>query len=72
INHTLPTSGSARFTGGLSVRQFLKTLTTLRCLPGPGFEGSRRAAECIARAEGLPGHAQSAALRRGGADTAYR
>ncbi|WP_428770491.1 histidinol dehydrogenase [Treponema sp. HNW] len=30
LNHTLPTSGSARFTGGLSVRHFLKTVTTLR------------------------------------------
>ncbi|MDR2747668.1 MAG: histidinol dehydrogenase [Treponema sp.] len=65
INHTLPTLGSARFTGGLSVRQFLKTLTTLRCLPGPGFEKSRGAAECIARAEGLSGHVQSAAERKG-------
>jgi histidinol dehydrogenase len=65
INHTLPTSGSARFTGGLSVRHFLKTVTTLRCLPGPGFEEARRAAEIIAGAEGLAGHAQSAAVRRG-------
>jgi histidinol dehydrogenase len=64
INHTLPTLGSARFTGGLSVRHFLKTSTTLRCLPGPGFEKTRGAAECIARAEGLWGHAQSAAIRR--------
>jgi histidinol dehydrogenase len=63
INHTLPTSGSARFTGGLSVRHFLKTPTTLRCLPGPGFEEARRAAEIIALAEGLPGHARSAAIR---------
>ena len=30
INHTLPTSRSARFTGGLSCRSFLKTVTTLR------------------------------------------
>jgi histidinol dehydrogenase len=63
INHTLPTSGSARFTGGLSVRHFLKTLTTLRCENGEGFERARRAAECIARAEGLAGHAESAAAR---------
>jgi histidinol dehydrogenase len=64
LNHTLPTSGSARFTGGLSVRHFLKTLTTLRCLPGPGFEAACRAAEILAGAESLPGHAQSAAIRR--------
>jgi histidinol dehydrogenase len=63
INNTLPTSGSARFTGGLSVRHFLKTVTTLRCLPGPGFEEARRAAEIIAGAEGLVGHARSAAIR---------
>ncbi|MDR2376912.1 MAG: histidinol dehydrogenase [Treponema sp.] len=65
INHTLPTSRSSRFTGGLSVRHFLKTLTTLRCLPGPGFQAARRAAEILAGAENLPGHAQSAAIRQG-------
>jgi len=64
INHTLPTSTSARFTGGLSVRHFLKTVTTLRCDPGEGFEKARNAAEIIARAEGLEGHAESAAVRR--------
>ena len=63
INHTLPTSASARFTGGLSVRHFLKTVTTLRCASGKGFEKARNAAEILARAEGLEGHAQSAATR---------
>jgi histidinol dehydrogenase len=63
INHTLPTSGSARFSGGLSVRHFLKTVTTLRCSDGPGYEKSRLAAERIAVAEGLMGHAESAASR---------
>jgi histidinol dehydrogenase len=63
INHTLPTSTSARFTGGLSVRHFLKTVTTLRCAQGEGFEKARNAAEILARAEGLEGHAQSAAAR---------
>jgi histidinol dehydrogenase len=61
INHTLPTSGSARFTGGLSVRHFLKTVTTLR---GAGVPGDAlRTAEILGRAEGLSGHAESAALR---------
>jgi histidinol dehydrogenase len=64
LNHTLPTSSSARFTGGLSVRHFLKTLTTLRCEEGPGFEAARQAAEIIARAEGLAGHRESAASRK--------
>ena len=64
INHTLPTSGSARFTGGLSVRHFLKTPTTLRCVPGRGFEQARNAAEILGRAEGLAAHSRSAAIRR--------
>jgi histidinol dehydrogenase len=63
INHTLPTSGSARFTGGLSVRQFLKTPTTLRCTPGRGYEAACQSAELLARAEGLWAHGASAALR---------
>jgi histidinol dehydrogenase len=63
INHTLPTKGSARFTGGLSVRHFLKTVTTLRCSEGEGYEKARNAAEILARAEGLEGHALSAAER---------
>jgi histidinol dehydrogenase len=64
INHTLPTSGSARFSGGLSVRHFLKTVTTLRCSMGEGFEKTRKAAEILANAEGLAGHAHSAAMRK--------
>jgi len=64
LNHTLPTETSARYTGGLGVRQFLKTVTTLNCAPGEGFESARNAAEIIGRAEGLEGHAQSAAIRK--------
>jgi histidinol dehydrogenase len=63
INHTLPTSGSASFTAGLSVRHFLKTVTTLRCTAGTGFEKARNAAQIMAKAEGLEGHALSAAAR---------
>jgi histidinol dehydrogenase len=63
INHTLPTSGSARFTGGLSVRHFIKTVTSLRCERSSGYEASRQAAATIARAEGLEGHRQSAESR---------
>ncbi len=65
LNHTLPTSGSARFTGGLSVRHFLRTVTALRSPSGDdsGWEKSVRAAEVIARAEGLAGHALAARLR---------
>jgi histidinol dehydrogenase len=63
-NHTLPTSGNARFCGGLSVRHFLKTVTTLRCVPtAKGYVETVKAAEIIARAEGLTAHAESAMLR---------
>ena len=76
LNHTLPTSGSAFFTGGLSVRHFLKTVTTLRTaengLAGEsadspslsGWRASVAAAETIAEAEGLTGHALAARLRK--------
>ncbi|MCK9170773.1 MAG: histidinol dehydrogenase, partial [Treponema sp.] len=64
LNHTLPTSGSARFTGGLSVRCFLKTVTTLRT--AAGSEGVRKSAEAagyLGDAEGLDAHARAARIR---------
>ena len=63
INHTLPTSSGARFTGGLSVRHFLKIATTLRCTGGEGYKKALNAAQIIGRAEGLEAHAQSALVR---------
>ncbi len=67
LNHTLPTSGSARFTGGLSVRVFLKTVTTLRAEKGAeGAKASAVASGFLGDAEGLAGHARAARLRLGG------
>ncbi|MCI5829727.1 MAG: histidinol dehydrogenase [Treponema sp.] len=64
LNHTLPTSGSARFTGGLSVRVFLKTVTTLRTEEGKeGPVNSAKAAGILGDAEGLAGHAKAARIR---------
>ncbi len=64
LNHTLPTSGSARFTGGLSVRVFLKTVTTLRTVQGSkGAIASATAAGHLGDAEGLAGHARAARIR---------
>lgn len=64
LNHTLPTSGSARFTGGLSVRMFLKTVTSLRTESGKsGMIASAKAAATLGDAEGLAGHAHAARLR---------
>ena len=66
LNHTLPTSGSARFTGGLSVRVFLKTVTTLRAeKSGKGMKKSAEAAGFLGDAEGLAAHARAARLRIG-------
>ncbi len=64
LNHTLPTSGSARYTGGLSVRAFIKTVTTLRTEPGKeGPQKSAKAAGLLGDAEGLAGHARAARIR---------
>ena len=62
-NHTLPTGGAARYTGGLWVGKFLKTVTYQSLTP----EASRAAAPhaaAISTAEGMGGHALSAELRR--------
>jgi sulfopropanediol 3-dehydrogenase len=61
-NHTLPTRRAARYTGGLWVGKFLKTVTTQRCGP----EGSMQVAEpaaVVADAELMAGHAISSRLR---------
>ena len=64
LNHTLPTSGSARFTGGLSVRSFIKTVTTLRTVEGSsGAKKSAESAGVLGDAEGLAGHARAARIR---------
>jgi phosphoribosyl-ATP pyrophosphohydrolase/phosphoribosyl-AMP cyclohydrolase/histidinol dehydrogenase len=63
-NHVLPTGGTARFAGGLSVFQFLRVRTWLRM---DGDAGTRRGvaadAETFARLEGLEAHARAAARR---------
>jgi len=61
-NHILPTSGAARFTGGVSVATFLKILTWQRTLPA-GREPLAAQAAALAKAEGLAGHEASARLR---------
>lgn len=61
-NHVLPTSGAARYTGGLSVHKFLKCVTWQEVrsdAAGP----IARATAVISRAEGMEGHARTADLR---------
>jgi len=60
-NHTLPTSGRARSSGGLSVFDFLRIRTWLR-MDGPD-EGLVGDTALLARAEGLYAHARSADRR---------
>ncbi|OJU79769.1 MAG: histidinol dehydrogenase [Solirubrobacterales bacterium 70-9] len=58
-NHVLPTAGAARYTGGLWVGKFLKTLTYQE-VTGSGTEQIAPTIVAIAEAERLPGHARSA------------
>ena len=61
-NHVLPTSGAARYTGGLSVHKFMKTVTwqrATRAATRPLAEATAR----ISRLEGMEGHARSADIR---------
>jgi histidinol dehydrogenase len=61
-NHVLPTSGQARFRGGLSVTDFLKVITVQE-LSAAGLQKIAPAVECLAAAEGLPAHAHSIRVR---------
>jgi histidinol dehydrogenase len=61
-NHVLPTGGSARFRGGLSVQDFLKTISVQR-LSRAGLEQLAPAVETLAEAEGLKAHAESIRVR---------
>lgn len=63
-NHVLPTSGAARYTGGLSVHKFTKTVTWQRCDDRAAHELALRTAR-ISRVEGMEGHARAAELRLG-------
>ena len=62
-NHVLPTGGTARFAGPLSVQDFLVARSWLRMEPGPGLDALTRDAAALARVEGLEGHARSAEMR---------
>ncbi|MDA5194515.1 histidinol dehydrogenase [Govanella unica] len=61
-NHVLPTSRSARFSSGLSVYDFLKRTTMVRC-DAQSIREIGPAAVTLAEAEGLGAHALSVALR---------
>jgi sulfopropanediol 3-dehydrogenase len=61
-NHVLPTSGAARYTGGLSVHKFMKIVTWQKATA----DGAKPVAEAtarISRLEGMEGHARTADIR---------
>lgn len=62
-NHVLPTCGTARYTGGLSVFTFLRIRTWMQL--DNMVEAQALVKDCVAlaRVEGLEGHAQSAECR---------
>ena len=64
-NHVLPTGGSARATGGLSVFSFLRIRTWIRIDDARLARGLYDDARDLARIEGLEAHAR-AAIARGG------
>jgi sulfopropanediol 3-dehydrogenase len=61
-NHVLPTSGAARYTGGLSVHKFMKTVTWQRATREATRELAVATAR-ISRLEGMEGHARTADIR---------
>jgi sulfopropanediol 3-dehydrogenase len=62
-NHTLPTAGAARYTGGLSVAKFLKTLTYQRVVSDAGVRAIAPVVAEISRADLMPAHEATANRR---------
>ena len=61
-NHVLPTARSARFSSGLSVLDFMKRTSILKCGPDQ-LAALGPAAIALGEAEGLAAHARSVAIR---------
>ncbi len=61
-NHTLPTSGAARFASPLGVHTFMK-LTSMLSLNRGDLEMLREATVRLAGMEGLSGHAHAVEVR---------
>jgi len=63
-NHVLPTARSARFSSGLSVLDFMKRTSVLKC-SAASLAVLGPPAVALGKAEGLDAHARSVALRLG-------
>ncbi|GAC1467315.1 MAG: histidinol dehydrogenase [Chamaesiphon sp.] len=64
-NHTLPTSGAARYASALGVETFMKHSSLIQYSP-TALEKVASAIQVLAQAEGLPSHADSVRLRTQG------
>lgn len=63
-NHTLPTGGTGRYTGGLSVFNFLRIRTWMRVDDNKASQCMVNDSIIMARLEGLEGHARAAEQRK--------
>ena len=61
-NHTLPTSGWARSSSGVSIDSFIKKMTVQR-ITKEGLAGLAGTIECLAEAEGLEAHSYAVKVR---------
>ena len=66
-SHVLPTFGTARYASPLSVTDFQKRTSIVRC-DAAGVQAPARLAATVAEAEGLSAHAAAAKARIGGFD----
>ncbi len=62
-NHTLPTKGAARYTGGLWVGKFIKTCTYQRVLTDEASANIGRYCSRLCALEGFAGHGEQANVR---------
>lgn len=62
-NHVLPTNGSAKFTGGLSVKDFIK-IQTYQYISKKGAKNLAKIATKFASIEGLAAHKKSVEIRK--------
>jgi len=61
-NHTLPTGGYARVSGGVALDSFVKKIT-FQQISEAGLQGLGPVVETMARAEGLEAHARAVSIR---------
>jgi histidinol dehydrogenase len=66
-NHVLPTAGTARFSSGLRVTNFLKVMSVVE-VSSDAADALAPSVSALARSEGLIGHARAVEVRAGSRD----